>query len=101
MSNKSEEMVEFELMLEKEHKLLKMTKSELRSKFVEASLTAHVLDLRLQTEKEHKEQLEQELNRVKKELDRRDNALEKSEEYNEQARAMIEAIMERWNFYED
>ena len=60
-------------------KLMKMTKAELIEKFAIAACESEV---------------------NKKKCEKLQTKLDKAEEYIEQARAMIEAIMERWYHYD-
>jgi len=91
-----EEMIDVELNLGKEDadRLRKMTKTQLTNAFV-----AVVLKTRVQ--RETIGELERGGNRLKNEIKETERRLVRSEEYVEQARKMIDSVMERWYSYED
>ena len=98
----TEEYVEVELRLNKEtmNTLKDMTKKQLRNRICEIALESHIAEqkaemwnLRCQTALEDVERLEKEILQL-------ESKLSQSENYNEQARSMLEAIMERWYHYD-
>jgi len=83
-----EEMIDVELRLGKEqaNELLKLTKPELMNRLVVMILRNHVQD--------------EAINNLEKENTRVKGMLDKAETYIEQARGMINSLMEKWYHYD-
>ena len=95
MSSENEEMIDYEINIDKETAdfYAKMTKKELTNR-----LYISILKLRVQTETINEYSKEQkELEYL---LEQSENRKSQSEEHTEQARVMINALMERWYNYE-
>lgn len=99
----SEEIVEIPVTLDNEthRKLMAMTKKEIIEKAMATAVKAEVFELRCKTAMNGEADFRKEIKRLENEVSEYKRKLDISEMYVEQARSMIETIMDRWYSYDD
>jgi len=81
--------------------LMKATKADLVRMLVDSSQKQELYRLRCQTAFDGEKEFRDEIKSLSEKLEVTQDRLEKAEEYNEQARSMLDAVMERWYKYND